>query len=158
MSLTQMEQTNREDEYVYVLCSRYSRACAQFLSKAQALQFVRPIFIDNSSVRKIVSSSPLKIQTVPCVLGSINGYVATYEGRDAFSWLDEMLSYNNSEDTREEISNEFLNQGINPEKINAHVTHKIDAKEAADRMRKEREDDDNRLHNPRLRVKEKEFE
>jgi hypothetical protein len=139
MARTQMESP----EKVYVLCSRYSKACAQFLAKAQPLAFVRPVFIDNSLVRKAVMASPLKIQTVPCILGSVNGYVATYEGRDAFSWLDEMLaSY--AEEPVPETAEEFPE--INPEKINAHVTHKIDAKEAADRMRKEREQDDSLLH------------
>lgn len=139
MPRTQMESS----EKVYVLCSRYSKACAQFLAKAQPLEFVRPIFIDNSIVRKAVIESPLKIQSVPCVLGSVNGYVATYEGRDAFSWLDEMLS-SYVEVPALQPTEEFPE--INPEKINAHVTHKIDAKEAADRMRKEREQDDTLLH------------
>lgn len=143
-------------ESVYVLCSRYSKECARFISKAQPLEFIRPIFIDNAAAREAVLSSSLGVQSVPCVLGSVNGYVATYEGRDAFSWLDDMLAtYVQDEHAFQAPAADDPSFGeVNPEKVNAHVTHKIDAKEAAERMRKEREQDDDMLSNPRRRAKE----
>lgn len=127
---------------VYVLCSQYSKACSEFLRTVSeaGLDSIVPIYVDNPTARRIVRESALDIQTLPCVLGSVNGYMATYEGHDAFAWLAEVVQAS----TRAPGPGDALPPPEEAAEHNgAHVNHKlVDSKSVAERMRAERETDD----------------
>src|SRR5690606_22809976 len=80
------------NEKVYVLCSKYSESCQKFMNIVSqfGIDIIYPIYIDSQEARDIILSSPLKIKSVPCILGTVNGFFATYEGKDAFDWLNEI--------------------------------------------------------------------
>ena len=133
-------------QHVYVLCSKYSEACAAFLNTVAKyeIDIVIPVFIDSQYARDIVKKSKLNIQTVPCIIGNINGYFATYEGSDAFTWLEDISKmYIKPPPTDEDLpSPESV-----PEKLNGHVNHKlVDTRSVAEKMRQEREQTDEVLH------------
>lgn len=131
---------------VYVLCSRYSKASAEFLKVVDEyeIDIVIPVFIDTPEARDMVLSSALNIKSVPCVIGNVNGYFATYEGKDAFDWLAEIAKMYAKPDPPEA---EIASPETVPERINAHVNHKlIDSRTLAEKMRHEREVDDDFLH------------
>lgn len=142
---------------VYVLCSRYSKACAEFMNVVtnNGIDIVVPVYIDNPAARKIVAESPLDIHTVPCVIGSVNGYMATYEGRDAFEWLNEVAQMYARDPSP---SDKIPAPDAEPDRLNAHVDHKIDAKSVAEKMRMEREMDDDLISDRRRRVDESRFD
>lgn len=133
-------------QHVYVLCSKYSESCKEFMNIVNKynIDIIRPVYIDNSISRKLVEKSPLNIKLFPCILGSLNGYIAIYEGKDAFDWLNEI--------SKSYIQPQSIDKNIEygdtePDKLNAHVDHKIiDNNSIVEKMRKEREQDDNLLH------------
>lgn len=128
------EQSDNSNKRVYVLCSKYSQACKEFMRIVTEFKFnfIVPIFVDNQKYRTIILSSPLKIKYVPCIVGSKDGYIAIYEGKDAFAWLDEITKENQDIPTAPEYDHEA-------ESISAHTSHKIDSKSIADQMKRERE-------------------
>lgn len=136
---------------IYVLCSRYSKACSEFMRTVTAynIDVIVPVYIDNPTARKIVASSALDIQTVPCVIGSVNGYMATYEGREAFDWLSEIAKQYVREPQPEDP---IPPPESEPERHSAHVGHKLaDSKTLAEKMRAEREMDDDLMHDRKRR-------
>lgn len=139
------------NEKVYVLCSKYSESCQQFMSIVSqfGIDIIYPIYIDSQEARTIILSSPLKIKSVPCILGTVNGFFATYEGKDAFDWLNEISkNYIETPSPEEEI--------VPAENMNALAENKItDSKTIAERMREERERDDKFLHDERRMTKER---
>lgn len=74
------------------LYSKYSEQCVAFFEDMSYLKGVRMLCIDNKDVRKIIENDPctFDIDEVPCILVfHVSGRLDKYEGRDAFSWLDE---------------------------------------------------------------------
>lgn len=139
------------NEKVYVLCSKYSESCKRFMSIVSqfGIDIIYPIYIDSQEARTIILSSPLNIKSVPCILGSVNGFFATYEGKDAFDWLNEISkNYIETPSPEEEI--------VPSENMNALAENKLaDSKTIAERMREERERDDKFLHDERRMTKER---
>jgi len=137
---------------VYVLCSRYSKACADFMATVNdnEIDVIVPVYIDNATARERVQMSPLDIKTVPCVIGTVNGYFATYEGRDAFSWLDDLVASN----TKTPLPDtEIPPPDARPEIMNGNKGKKLeDSKAIAEQMKREREIDDMNMHGQHRRT------
>lgn len=135
---------------VYVLSSRHSPECARFFERAAKtnIDFLVPVLVDGQAARAKVLASPLNITQVPCVIGSVNGFVATYEGRDAFSWLEATIAELGADEPQPETP---IDPEPVPERVRAHVSHKIDTHSLIERMRLERETDDNLVSDPRRR-------
>jgi hypothetical protein len=168
-------------ENVYVLYSRYSGACTSFLQAAReaGVDNIIPICIDNPAVRKSLLASALTIECVPCVVGTLDGYLVSYQGKDAFSLLDSMIlsASKDAEETRD-VADEPVPRGnrqrrmaISPDnehqvregraraenpldmdtdQVNGHVDHKLlNTKSIVDDMIRERASVDNTVFGDR---------
>lgn len=149
-------------EKVYVLYSKYSDTCTSFLERSYkaGVDIISPICIDNPKVRRQVMSSALSINHVPCIIGTLDGFLVTYQGKDAFKWLENVIL--SMRTTVDEQGHEQQNRGLammqdsevvvkektesnNPvnidtEQVNGHVDHKLqDPKTIAEQMARERD-------------------
>lgn len=130
---------------VYVLCSRYSKASADFMNTVDetGIDFIVPIYIDNRAARDKVMRSGLNIRTVPCVIGSVNGFFATYEGSSAFEWLDSIVK----QYVKQPEPSDAIPDRPETGSTSSQVGHKIlNSKSIAEKMRQEREIDDELMH------------
>lgn len=130
----------------YVICSRYSKACADFMATVNdnGIKDIVPVYIDNAASREAIVRSPLDIKTVPCVVGTVNGFFATYEGRDAFAWLEDIVTKSQPAPSPDsEIQRPDESPGI----INGNKGKKLEnSKAIAEQMQRDREIDDMKLH------------
>jgi len=84
-------------QQTFLLFSKYSTGCGKLLeimnSSGVNFSFVQPICIDNQKIReKVVQDPRYNIRVVPTILCFyVGGNVETYEGENAFSWIQNMV-------------------------------------------------------------------
>lgn len=102
-------QTPHSIVYLYSKFSNYCNNFSKLLSE-NGIEFVTPVCVDNKEVRnKILSSSSLQINIVPCLLFVYStGHVEKYEGEGCFKWLNELVQSKQTSPTEGMIEEEKM--------------------------------------------------
>ena len=90
-----------DQQFCIFLYSKYSDVCKRLMNQISNYNLfmqtykVNFVCIDNEKIReRILNSKNIKISKVPCILvGNVTGTIDTYEGIEAFRWID--LGINN---------------------------------------------------------------